>query len=232
MSELASRVMAEIERQEDPERREDLLRYFREPIKTYGLTQGKAKEIADMFYPEVKGDLEAALVLTEELLAYGVLDAASVGLKMLDRFRRKLNSEHFQLFDGWVIYLNNWASTDHLSTHHICECIKDDPNLVEQLIKWTASDNRWRRRASAVTMVPIANKGEMLDDVFRIADCLMMDVDDMVQKGVGWMLKEASRKHPEAVHEYLLKWKEKSPALILRIASEKLPEDLKVLKTR
>lgn len=224
--------MAEIKNRSDPERRKDLLRYFKEPIKTYGLTQGATREVADLFYPEVKGDLQRALALTEELLATGYLDAASVGLRILDRFRRKIAAEHFQLFDGWVDYLNNWASTDHFTTHQVSECIRDDPSLVEQLIDWTGSENRWRRRASAVTMVPIARKGDMLTDVFRIADQLMLDTDDMVQKGVGWMLKEASREHPEEIHRYLLEWKTRSPALILRYASEKLPPDLKVLKTR
>jgi 3-methyladenine DNA glycosylase AlkD len=224
--------MTEIKKRSDPERRIYLIRYFKEPIKTYGLSQSKNKEVADLFYPEVKGDLPGALALTETLIATGYLDAASVGLRILDRFRSKIGAEHFPLFDKWVEYLNNWASTDHFTTHHISECIKDDPTLVEQLIHWTGSDNRWRRRASAVTMVPIVRKGDMLDDVFRIADHLMMDEDDMVQKGVGWMLKEASRENPHEIHEYLIKWKPKSPALILRYASEKLPTDLRVLKTR
>ena len=232
MSSLTERIMAEIENRSDPGRRKDLLRYFKEPIKTYGLSQGTAKEVAGQFYPEVKGDLPHALALTEELLATGYIDAASVGLKMLDRFRRKITAEHFTLFDGWIDYLNNWANTDHLTTHQISECIRDDPSLIEELIEWTGSENRWRRRASAVTMVPIARKGDMLDSVFSIANHLMLDTDDMVQKGVGWMLKEASKEHPEEVHRYLLTWRSRSPALILRYASEKLPPDLKVHKTR
>ncbi len=232
MSKLSERILSEIEARSDPEKREHFLRYFREPIKTYGLSQGQTKEVADLFYPEVKGDLSSALSLTEELLASGYLDAASVGLRILDRFRRKLGAEHFTLFDGWVEYLDNWASTDHLTTHHISEAIRDDPELVEQLIKWTGSENRWRRRAAAVTMVLIARKGDMLPEVFRIADKLMLDKDDMVQKGVGWMLKEASKQHPQEIHDYLVKWKPRSPALILRYASEKLPKELKVLKTR
>jgi 3-methyladenine DNA glycosylase AlkD len=46
------------------------------------------------------------------------------------------------------------------------------------------------------------------------------------------MLKEASKKHPDEVREYLLRWREESPALILRYASEKLPKGKRVLKTR
>lgn len=48
-----------------------------------------------------------------------------------------------------------------------------------------------------MSLVPIACRREMLDEAFRIADRLMTDGDDMVQKGVGWLLKDASRKHPE-----------------------------------
>ena len=70
----------------------------------------------------------------------------------------------------------------------------------------------------------------MLDDAFRIADRLMKDRDDMVQKGVGWLLKEASKKHPTEVRDYLLKWRTRTSALLLRNASEKLPADMRVLK--
>ena len=52
----------------------------------------------------------------------------------------------------------------------------------------------------------------------------------MVQKGVGWLLKEASKKHPKEMREYLIKWKPKTSALILCYASEKLPNDKRVLK--
>jgi 3-methyladenine DNA glycosylase AlkD len=71
----------------------------------------------------------------------------------------------------------------------------------------------------------------MLEEALTIADRLMTDGDDMVQKGVGWLLKEASKEHPDEIREYLLKWREEAPALILRYASEKLPKDNWVLKT-
>jgi 3-methyladenine DNA glycosylase AlkD len=72
----------------------------------------------------------------------------------------------------------------------------------------------------------------MLEEAFTIADRMMEDDDDMVQKGVGWLLKEASKKNPEEVRGYLLKWRDKASALVLRYASEKLPKDRRVLKTR
>jgi len=72
----------------------------------------------------------------------------------------------------------------------------------------------------------------MIEEAFTIADRLMEDDDDMVQKGVGWLLKEASKKNPEEVRSYLLNWRDRASALVLRYASEKLPKDRRVLKTR
>lgn len=232
MSDLAERIMAEIRDASDPEREALLKRYFREPIEAYGLTSQQSKDIARKYYPEVKGDLEEAMSLTGELMSHRNLSYSSVALRMLERFSRQLEPSHFPVFDCWVEHLTNWATTDQLCTMIIAEAVKKDPGLVERLLEWTGSDNRWRRRAAAVSLVPLARRGEMLGDVFRLADRLMTDHDDMVQKGVGWMLKEASKRHPEEVRTYLLRWRDKSPALILRYASEKLPKDLRVLKTK
>jgi 3-methyladenine DNA glycosylase AlkD len=232
LSDLAERIMAEIREASDPERETQLRRYFREPIETHGLTSQQSKDIARKYYPEVKGDLEKAMSLTGELMSCRNLSYSSVALRMLERFSRRLEPSHFPVFDGWVEYLTNWATTDHLCTKIIAEAVKKDPGLVERLLEWTGSDNRWRRRAAAVSLVPLARRGEMLGDVFRVADRLMTDGDDMVQKGVGWMLKEASKRHPEEVRTYLLRWREESPALILRYASEKLPKGMRVLKTK
>ncbi len=232
MSDLADRIMAEIRDSSDPEREAQLRRYFREPIESHGLTSQQSKDIARKYYPELRGNLEKAMSLTGELLSRRNLSYSSVTLRMLERFSRQLEPSHFQIFDGWVEYLTNWATTDHLGTKIIAEAVKKDPSLVERLLDWTGSDNRWRRRAAAVSLVPLARRGEMLGHVFRVADRLMTDGDDMVQKGVGWMLKEASKRHPEEVRAYLLRWREESPSLILRYASEKLPKGMKVLKTK
>jgi 3-methyladenine DNA glycosylase AlkD len=61
----------------------------------------------------------------------------------------------------------------------------------------------------------------------EIADILLHDQDDMVQKGYGWMLKEASRTHQKEVFEYVLKHKDNMPRTALRYAIEKMPAELK-----
>lgn len=61
------------------------------------------------------------------------------------------------------------------------------------------------KRVAAVSLTVPAKKGEFLQEVFEISTVLLNDEDDMVRKGYGWLLKEASRKHQEEVLNYVLK---------------------------
>jgi 3-methyladenine DNA glycosylase AlkD len=102
------------------------------------------------------------------------------------------------------------------------------PKYLENLKKWARSENRWVKRASAVTLIIPARHGKFLKDIFEIADILLVDSDDLVQKGYGWMLKSASQAHQKEVFEYVMKNKNKMPRTALRYAIEKMPENLKV----
>ncbi len=228
---IVEEIRAELRRRASLEGAEKAKRFFREPIEVHGLSTPQEMEIVKRFYPRVKGDLSLALEVAGELVESRVLEEASIGVRLLRRMTRLFTPELFDVFDGWVDHLTNWANTDGLSTWLIAEAVRLDPSLVGRLLDWTGSGNRWRRRAAAVSLVPIARRGEMLEQVFETADRLMTNGDDMVQKGVGWLLKEASREHPEEVQEYLLRWREETSALVLRYASEKLSRDKRVLKT-
>ncbi|MCW4037036.1 MAG: DNA alkylation repair protein [Candidatus Bathyarchaeota archaeon] len=229
---IVEEIRAELRRRASTEGVEKARRFFREPIEVYGLSTSQEMEIVKRFYPQVKGDLPLALEVAGKLVESRVLEEASIGVRLLKRMTRLFTPELFEVFDEWVDHLTNWANTDGLSTWLISETVRLEPGLTERLLRWTESENRWRRRAAVVSFVPIARRGEMLEEVFKIADRLMTDGDDMVQKGVGWLLKEASREHPDEVRDYLLRWRELTSALVLRYASEKLPREMRVLKTK
>jgi len=63
-----------------------------------------------------------------------------------------------------------------------------------------------------------------LKEIFSVTDKIMLDNDDLVRKGVGWVLKEASRKHEQEVKDYLMKWKD------LKIRNEITIDDKKYQK--
>ncbi len=91
------------------------------------------------------------------------------------------------------------------ATTQVGSFIEKFPSYIANLKTWTASDNRWVRRAAAVTFILPGRKGNFLNDIFEISDRLLTDKDDLVQKGYGWMLKEASKSHQQEVFEYVMR---------------------------
>ena len=52
---------------------------------------------------------------------------------------------------------------------------------------------------------------------------LLTSDDDMVQKGLGWLLREAAKANPEQTVRYLMTIRDRTPRLVLRTACETLP---------
>jgi 3-methyladenine DNA glycosylase AlkD len=146
--------------------------------------------------------------------------------------RRKgdLRETDFATFERWLsVYVNNWGHTDSIAPHIFGELVERYPKLTESIFKWTSSPNRWMRRASAVTYVLQARHGRFHDIVYRTADALLGDDDDMVRKGVGWMLKCASQADEKGVVEYLIRNRNKTSRLVLRYATEKVSPTNRIL---
>jgi 3-methyladenine DNA glycosylase AlkD len=101
------------------------------------------------------------------------------------------------------------------------------PEKTAEIKRWAQSENRWQRRASAVSLIVPARKGYFINEVFETASLLLHDKDDLVQKGYGWMLKVASKHHPEEVFDFVYRRKDIMPRTALRYAIEKLPAEQK-----
>ena len=74
------------------------------------------------------------------------------------------------------------------------------------------------KRASAVSLIIPARNGKFLKAIIELADIMLTDGDDMVQKGYGWMLKAVSQAHQKEIFEYVLKNKATMPRTALRYA--------------
>ena len=72
-------------------------------------------------------------------------------------------------------------------------------------------------------MIPSLRKEQGLAAAFEIAELLLEDAEDLVQKGYGWMLKEAGNQFPEEVFDFVMKHRARMPRTALRYAIEKYP---------
>ena len=222
-------VREELVQSVDEKTRDGAQRFFKEEVKFHGVKSATVKKIAQKHLRTIKGrDNRDIFALCENLLQSGYGEEAFIAFEWAYSLRKDYQPEDFKVFENWVKkYVDNWAKCDTLCNHTIGAFIEKYPGFIENLKDWARSENRWLKRASAVTLILPARKGDFLDDVLEISDILLKDKDDLVQKGYGWMLKEASRKHQEEVYEYIMRRKAEMPRTALRYAIEKMPEDLK-----
>ena len=204
-------------------------KFFKEKVKYYGVKSTPVRAIAKEFFVDASSSgKEYLLALCEELMRSGYLEECVIACDWAYRIRKLYAPEDFIIFDRWVKnYLSNWAACDTLCNHTIAEFIARHPKFIPNVIEWAHSDSRWVRRASAVTFIIPAREGRLHDTIFKIADILLTDDDDMVQKGYGWMLKSASQYDTRRVFDYVMGRKEQMPRTALRYAIEKMPPEMK-----
>jgi len=213
----------------DEKTKDSAHRFFKEEVKVYGVKTAAVRDIAKRHFREIKGlQKPEVFSLCRELLESDYMEEAFIASEWAYALRKSYEPSDFPIFEGWVRdYVNNWAKCDTLCNHTIGSFIEQYPGYVQNLKSWARSDNRWMRRASAVTLILPARKGMFLEDVLEIADILLRDEDDLVQKGYGWMLKEASRSHQQEVFDYVMANRVAMPRTALRYAIEKMPAEMR-----
>ena len=229
MNQVIERIREELKASADEKTKKSFQRFFKEEVKYYGVKTGTVGKIAKKYWNEVKSLGKSEIFsLCEELYRSGYTEEAFVAAFWLPNLVEKFEPSDLAVFKEWIEkYINNWAKCDGFCNHTIGDFIEKYPDCLSEVKSWAKSENRWLRRAAAVSLIVPAKKGKFLQDAFEISDTLLHDEDDMVQKGYGWLLKEESRKHQKEVLDYVLKNRKTMPRTALRYAIELMPKELK-----
>jgi 3-methyladenine DNA glycosylase AlkD len=221
--ELVLEIRRRLEAAADPVFQAGQRNFFREEIDCIGVRSPELKRIEAFVYREIKKWAAAERNRLCAALWQGRLEEGAIVCHVYRHFLRECGADEFSMFERWLDrYVHNWAHCDGLSSWLLAACIGNEPELIGQLDQWTQSRNRWKRRAAAVTLLQEAKKGRNTKAIFRIATLLAGDADDMVQKGVGWLLKETYPKKPAEVVRFLTPWRATAPRLLIRYAAEKM----------
>ncbi len=229
MDPVIESIRQELNNHADPEIQKTSQRFFKEPISCYGMRTATVIAIAKTYWKEIKlRDKQEIFALCEELYRSGYMEESFIVSEWTYRLSGRYEREDIAVFRQWIdTYITNWASCDGFCNHTMGDFIDTYPEYIDELKRWTKSENRWMRRAAAVSLIIPAKHGRFLDESLEIATLLLTDSDDMVQKGYGWLLKEASRKHTDDVFSFVLAHKKEMPRTALRYAIELMPKKLK-----
>lgn len=146
--------------------------------------------------------------------AVSIMDFQAKRKKTSEAQRKAL----FELYLNRHDRLNNWDFVDRGSYNIIGEYLLDKPrDILYQLAK---SDNAWERRTAIVSTYAFIKRNE-LDDTFRLAEILMHDESEFINKAVGSWLREAGKKDTERLKAFLNRHAAGMPRVTLRYAIEK-----------
>lgn len=229
MNPIIERIRKELKKNSSAKTRQSFQRFFKEPVKCYGVKTPLVGRIALRYWKEVEPlGKKKIFALCAELYESDYCEDAFIVSWWAPKLAAGYEPSDFKVFQGWISrYINNWAKCDGFCTGTLGRFIEKYPAFIPKYKAWTGSRNRWVRRAAAVSLINPARQGKLLKEVFAIADRLLEDPDDMVQKGYGWLLKEASRLHQAEVLNYVIRNKKCMPRTALRYAIELMPKGLK-----
>lgn len=184
--------------------RKDHSRFHREELAAYGLAQPQLERLVRGWRATLEElGLRERLALARLLLASHVEEQGHVAIAALRAGIDQLTPAVFDEIDRLLDHFSSWSITDDFATGRAGVT----PRLLERypretlrlLRRWSKSASRWKRRASAVTFTRhIAARGAFTDEGLRLCAAMQRDEDDLVQKGVGWALKDTMRAGPDA----------------------------------
>jgi 3-methyladenine DNA glycosylase AlkD len=231
MTKMIEEIRATLIRHSDETTRISGQRFFKEEVTLYGIKSAAVRKIAGTYFKEIQSfGKDKIFGYCETLFQSGILEEAAVACLWSYQMRKHFTPDEFTRFEDWISrYVTNWAVCDMFCNHTMGSFLVKFPEYLPELEAWTRNSNRWMRRASAVSLIIPARRGMFLDEVLQLAELLLTDRDDMVQKGYGWMLKSASQAHQNEVFTFVHAHKHLMPRTALRYAIEKMPEGLRRL---
>jgi 3-methyladenine DNA glycosylase AlkD len=208
----------------------DSRRYFRGPddLGFYNVGTAAVRALARSIHADHKDawSVDEAMICADRLLADRHLEVKALGIEIVARYHADFAPRLLAAWRRWLAENQsaNWATTDAICGALIGPLLRRHPDVRVRLRAWSRDRNMWVRRASIVGLIASARRGESLDLVYEIARRLHRDREDLIQKAVGWALREAGKTDMPRLARYLRANGATIPRTTLRYAIERFPE--------
>jgi 3-methyladenine DNA glycosylase AlkD len=203
--------------------------FFKEVIKSRGWYTAELRKVAVRFRRTILREQgqEFLIQVADKLFSGRVLEEKVFAVMLLEKQTHLLGGSEFKLFESWLPRISSWADHDALVHYLIAPMIAAKPARAATVFRWAKSPKRWHRRAACVALIQGARQQMFLPQIIRLSNLLLDDGDDMVQKGLGWLLRETAKADCKRTVPYLMKIRDRAPRLILRTACETLDTRLR-----
>lgn len=226
---LAGELIAGLEAHADENRAVNEKRYLKSPpeMRHIGVKVPLIRKEAKAFNRAHK-DLapHQLLKVVEALWSLQIHETRMAAIELLNDRSKLLTAEDAGVIERMIDDSHTWAYVDNLAGHTMGRLLERFPGLVDVLDGWAKHENFWLRRAAMLSlMIPLRNGDGDFDRLSRYADSMLHEKEFFIRKGIGWVLREMSKKQPQLVFEWLRPRAHRCSMLTVREASKYLPKE-------
>jgi len=222
----AKSLQAELRSHADAKAAANLAEFF----KTYEGGYGEGDQFLGLKVPVIRAVCRSfrnlPLAEIEQLLESPIHEDRMAALIILSGQALKadpaIKKQLYEFYLRHTSRVNNWDLVDLSCRDVVGAYLLDKPrNVLYELAK---SDNLWERRIAIVSTWEFIRR-KQLDDTLTIAEILLHDKHDLIQKAVGWMLREVGKRERARLVIFLDTHAHAMPRTMLRYAIERFPPD-------
>jgi len=164
---------------------------YAEGDKFLGVTVPNQRQIAKNYFSMPLNEVEILLQSEwheERLTALFIL---------VSKFNKGNEQEREGIYRFYLSHtkcVNNWDLVDSSSAYIVGPYLDSRPEKMKVLTKLAHSGSLWERRIAMLATFYYINKCKRADEALDIAEILLDDSHDLIQKAVGWMLREIGKR--------------------------------------
>lgn len=219
-----------------PSKREWWERYLKHQIEFWGVPTAEIRSVMAAWVDTVDPDPGEMRLAAWDLLRGPVAEEKLAALLLLQEHVLPLDElepardlpEIAAIFDEGSIW--EWNTTDWLCVRVLGPLVQGRGGEAgRRIVGWTDAPGLWRRRCAIVAFVNLLPHPDvfpgMTDLVLEACAANVRDDARFAQTGVGWVLRELSRRSPSTVFDFVAEHKTYFGAESLRMATARLSDD-------
>lgn len=222
----AKEIRQELEAYIDPVKKEYLPNFFKTGKGQYG----EGDKFLGIVVPNTrlvaKKHKDVPFEVIRDLMRSEYHECRLCGLLMLvERFKKSNEEQRKELYDFYLTQtgrINNWDLVDLSAPYIVGEYLKDKSR--KDLYRLADSRLLWEQRIAVVATATLIRKND-LTDIYALSEKLLHHRHDLMQKAIGWMLREAGKKDKARLVAFLEAHRLEMPRTMLRYSIEKFTED-------
>jgi 3-methyladenine DNA glycosylase AlkD len=206
---LVDEISAGLRRAGDSGTAESTKRYLKSDLQHYGVRMPVIRTlVADTVRAHGPLDHPRVMSCARALWRPEVHESRMAAAILLERHVRLLEAEDTALLEELVRDSRTWALVDLLAGSVAGRLLLRKPAAVDTYRRWAAEEHQWIRRSGILAFLVPLGDTEGFPRYWNVftaaADPLLEDPRFFVRKALGWVLRQASRKHPDEVYDWFL----------------------------